>query len=270
MSDARQLDVGDEGMAGIIDFVPDADSFLALGTEDLGLILLKLIQSDRSQSIAPSSLEMPLWNTNNPGYPYTKKKFVSRAFAEAWQWLQNEGLLMYDPDQTKDWFCLTRKGAKLKATDVDAYRRGNVLPVGLLHPRLAEKVRPMFLRGDYEVAVLQAFIEVEVAVRDASGLTKDVIGKDLMLRAFNKDRGPLTDIEAVVGEREGIMFLFAGAIGHCKNPPSHRKVDIAPVTAARLITLASHLLSWVETMAGLKELGLLEPHSPGLAGAVDD
>jgi len=35
-------------------------------------------------------------------------------------------------------------------------RHGNILPVGLLHPRLAEKVRPMFLRGDYDVAVFQA------------------------------------------------------------------------------------------------------------------
>jgi uncharacterized protein (TIGR02391 family) len=247
-------------MPGIIDFLPDADSFLALGPEDLGLILLRLIQNDRSPMVAPSNLEMPLWNANHPGYPDSKKRLVSRAFAEAWQWLQNEGLLMLHPEQSAGWFCLTRKGTKLRTgADVDAYRHGNMLPVSLLHSRLAEKVRPMFLRGDYEVAVLQAFIEVEVAVREASGLPKEAIGKDLMLKAFNKDRGPLTDSDAVAGEREGIMFLFTGAIGHCKNPPSHRRIDITVVTAARLIVLASHLLSWVETMTTLKELGLLQP-----------
>jgi hypothetical protein len=97
---------------------------------------------------------------------------VGRAIAEAWQWLQNEGLLMPDLDQPNGWFCLTRKGAALRTeADLEAYRQGSLLPNALLHPTLAEKVRPMFMRGGYDVAVFQSFKEVEVAVRAAA---KDV------------------------------------------------------------------------------------------------
>jgi hypothetical protein len=43
-----------------------------------------------------------------------------------------------------------------------------------------------------------------------------------------------------------MMELYAGAIGHCKNPTSHREVGIKRAEAARLIVLASHLLEQVD------------------------
>jgi hypothetical protein len=42
------------------------------------------------------------------------------------------------------------------------------------------------------------------------------------------------------------MHLFSAAIGHGKNPPSHRDVQPAPEEATRLIVFASHLLSIIE------------------------
>jgi hypothetical protein len=140
--------------------LPDADSLVALGPEDLGMILLQLVQQERAPRVALSNLEMPLWNAHSPRYPQHKRMPVGRCIAEAWQWLQNEGLLMADLDQPNGWFCLTRKGSGLRSqADIEAYRHGNMLPAGLLSPILAEKVRPMFMRGDYEVAVIQAFKE---------------------------------------------------------------------------------------------------------------
>jgi len=41
-----------------------------------------------------------------------------------------------------------------------------------------------FLRGDYDVAIFQAFKEVEVAVRTRGGFSATDIGTDLMRRAF--------------------------------------------------------------------------------------
>jgi hypothetical protein len=87
-----------------------------------------------------------------------------------------------------------------------------------------------------------------VAVRKAAngkgaGYPDDLVGTTLMRRAFHPESGPLTDMSLVVSEREAEMHLFSGAIGHGKNPPSHRDVEPAPQEAARLIVFASHLLS---------------------------
>lgn len=244
-------------MPTLIDYVPDADSFVALQPEDLGMILLQMIQRERGPRVTPSNFEMPVWNANSPSYPHHKREAVGRAFAEAWQWLQNEGLLMIDMDQPNGWFCLTRKGRKLDTPEaIAAYRHGNLLPVGLLHPRLAEKVRPMFLRGDYDVAVFQAFKEVEVAVRKATRSSDSSIGVKLMRDAFRPNGGILTDKDADPGEQVALMELFTGAIGHCKNPTSHRNVEMERVSAAQLIVLASNLLSHVEAIEFLRDIGL--------------
>jgi uncharacterized protein (TIGR02391 family) len=241
-------------MARLIDYLPNADALTALAAEDLGMILLDLAQAHQGVRFTLSDFEMPLWNANVPAYPYHKKMGVGRAIAEAWQWLQNEALIMIDLDQPNGWFCLTRKGASLKSqADIEAYRHGNILPAGLLHPRLAEKVRPMFLRGDYDVAVFQAFKEVEVAVRKSAGHSDDVVGVPLMRAAFHPDKGPLTDMERSGGERQAVMDFYAGAIGHGKNPPSHRDVEIERIAAAQLIVTASYLLTRVETIVASKK-----------------
>lgn len=67
-----------------------------------------------------------------------------------------------------------------------------------------------------------------------------------MREAFNPKGGPLVDSTLPHGEQDAEAALFAGAIGHGRNPVSHRDVDMTPVEAAWLILLASHLLSIVE------------------------
>jgi uncharacterized protein (TIGR02391 family) len=234
-------------MPGLMDFAPTADALLEMSTEDLGMILLQLAKDQRNPNVTLSTIEMPIWNANSKAYPISKRVEVGRAIAEAWQWLQTEGLLIVSPDQPNGYFCITRKGAGIKnPADAETYLHGNLLPPGAMHPKLAEKIRPMFLRGDYTIAVQQSFIEVEIAVREAAGMTNDDLGVTMMRDAFNPQNGKLADPQATGGERVAMMELFAGAIGHCKNPPSHRRVDTARVSSAQLIGLASHLLSVVE------------------------
>jgi len=233
-------------MAGLVDFFTDAEAFLVAGPEDLGPVLLRLIQGERQAKVHESAFLTPLWNGNRAGYPYHKKETVERAFVEAWQWLQNEGLLIPAPG-SNGYYCLTRKGAALRNNaDLDAYRHGNLLPTALLHPKLAEKVLPMFMRGDYDVAVFQAFKEVEVAVRTACKLDDELVGTKLMRKAFDPETGPLRWEGVVFSEREALAHLYAGAIGHAKNPQSHREVLLRRTQAAQLIVLASYLLEEVE------------------------
>lgn len=96
------------------------------------------------------------------------------------------------------------------------------------------------------VAVFRAFKEVELSVRNAANMNDSDIGRKLMQTAFNPENGPLTDMQADKGERVGLMDLYSGAIGHCKNPPEHRERGFDRVSAAQLIVFASYLLAQVE------------------------
>ena len=185
------------------------------------------------------SLLAPLFPVVGTSYPQGMQRPVTLALAEALSWLVSQGLLILDPDQPAQWYRITRRANALRTrSDVEAYRKGHILPTDLLQPTLAEKVQPLFLRGDHDVAVFQSFKEVEVAVRSAANkkganYPDDLVGVTLMRKAFHPETGPLTDISLVAAEREAIMHLFSGAIGHAKNPTSHRDVSIAPAEAAR-------------------------------------
>jgi hypothetical protein len=61
-----------------------------------------------------------------------------------------------------------------------------------------------------------------------------------------------------LAEREAMSALFAGAMGHCKNPSSHREVDMDRVSAARLIAFASYLLSQVDSIENLIAAGVFK------------
>jgi uncharacterized protein (TIGR02391 family) len=239
-------------MPGLIDFASTVEKLLVIEPEDLGLILMNLAHTasgPQRLNFTPSQFEMPLWNANAPGYPLHthNRQAVARALAEAWQWLQTEGLIMPAPDQSNGFFCLTRRGGRLKElADIEAYRKGGQLPASNLQPVLLEKVRPMFVRGDYELATIEAFKQVEIRVRAAASLPADLVGVDLMRKAFHESDGALTDKTAVVAERKALSHLFAGAFGHGRNPVSHRTVNLSSVEAAALIGLASYLLGIVE------------------------
>ncbi len=100
---------------------------------------------------------------------------------EAWSWLQGEGFLVRDADQPADRFFVSRRAKRLKSReDFAAYRKASLLPKGQLHPLIAAKVYPAFLRGEYDTAVFQAFREIEVAVRSAGNFPSELVGVKLM------------------------------------------------------------------------------------------
>lgn len=92
-----------------------------------------------------------------------------------------------------------------------------------LHPKVSDVSAALFRNGHYAEAILQAFIAIEVAVRERSGLDKS--GAPLMNQAMGTDAPPLlmSDEAGQTGqdEQSGMHFLFAGAMRGIRNPKAH-------------------------------------------------
>lgn len=162
---------------------------------------------------------------------------------EAWVWLEREMFIAPKPGDV-EWSFITRRGEQiLQEEDFTAYAKESLLDTKTLDPVLARKVKPLFLRGDYDTAIFQAFKEVEVRVRKVGKYSNSDFGVDLMRKAFNSSTGSLTNIKSEEAEKEAMSHLFSGAIGLFKNPVSHRDIGgISPEFAADAIRFANLLL----------------------------
>lgn len=240
--------------------IPDVEHLLLLEPEELGAKLLfayrnrPIDQIENKGTFVPESLINELWASqanDAPQYPRSREQEIRHALVEAWAWLEAQGLIIPGTGGAvghNPWRMLSRRARKF-ADEVEFTRFAVArrLPREVLHPRIAQGVWMSFMRGEFDVGVLQAMKAVEIAVREASGLS-NLIGVDLMRRAFGPNGGPLTDMGADGGERTGRMELFAGAIGSFKNPLSHRDVNLDdPNEALELILLANHLLRIVDS-----------------------
>jgi uncharacterized protein (TIGR02391 family) len=164
---------------------------------------------------------------------------------EAFVWLEREMFVAPSPDEGGEWRFITRKGEKaLQEEDFMTYVKDSLLPSKNLHPILARKVKPLFLRGDYDTAIFQAFKIIEVEVRKKGGYTNSDYGVDLMRKAFHPQTGSLTNTKSEQSEKQAMSDLFAGAIGLFKNPVSHRFIEsVSPEDAADLIRFTNFLLT---------------------------
>ncbi len=235
----------------LIEILPNADALLSLEPEELaGPLLVSLQGSDYINPFEVISYEL-LEIAEIQEFLAKDANEILFALMAAWQWLEREGFVAPRPTslssetvamETGTTYFVTNRGKKIaQREDLDAYRKANLLPKGQLHPIIALKVWSLFLRGDYDCAVFQAFKEVEIAVRKAGNHDGQDIGVNLMRKAFGKG-GSLTDPNQPLAEQEARSNLFAGAIGSYKNPFSHRAVSVSAEEAAEIIILASHLL----------------------------
>jgi len=240
--------------------LPDVDVLLSLAPEELAEVILKI--ADEQSQHGKIHLQHIATHINgspgaDDGYPQNKRSTAELAVAEAWHWLQMQGLIIPEPgtNGNNGWMLFSRRAKNILSNDTfKEYSRSVGFPKTLLHPSIADEVWLDIVRGDLETAVFKAFRAVEIAVRDAGGYTETDIGTPLMRKAFDKVNGPLADQQQPEAEREALAHLLAGAIGSYKNPHSHRTVTINdPTEAQEMVVLASHLLRIIDSRKQAEE-----------------
>ena len=240
--------------------LPDVDALLSLAPEELAEVILKI--ADEQSQHGKIHLQHIATHINgspgaDDGYPQNKRSAAELAIAEAWHWLQMQGLIIPEPgtNGNNGWMLFSRRAKNILSNGTfKEYSRSVGFPKTLLHPSIADEVWLDIVRGDLETAVFKAFRAVEIAVRDAGGYTETDIGTPLMRKAFDKVNGPLADQQQPEAEREALAHLLAGAIGSYKNPHSHRTVTINdPTEAQEMVVLASHLLRIIDSRKQAEE-----------------
>ena len=244
----------------LFEILPDAEQLLSLKPEELaGPLLASLEGSERinpEDVIAHNDMKYEIDRNSHLNYPHGCHEDVLFSLMEAWQCLVCERFVAPRPTNlprsqtvtTTTTYFVTRRGKKIETLgDFKAYRKADLLPKHQLHPIIAEKVWSIFSQGSYGTAVLEAFRQVEIAVRKAGDYADNNRGTDLMRKAFHVGNGNLTDQSQLPAVKQAMSDLFAGAIGAYKNPSSHHEVEFAPEAAAEIIIIASHLLRIVDT-----------------------
>jgi uncharacterized protein (TIGR02391 family) len=250
-------------MRSLSSLVPDAADLLSLEVEELAGVLLTHLNSFGCVSANAiyqhdsinhhnffNGLSTNAYN-RNPEYG-EKQSEVVLALMEAWPWLQSAGLLVEKASSSPGWFFVSRRGKQITSRDdFEAYRKANLLPKRQLHPLIASRVYPAFLRGEYDTAIFQAFREIEVSVRQAGQFPPELVGEKLMHAAFatkSGSVGPLTDTQLPAGEQEAMAHLFAGAFGLYRNSTAHRYVPTRAEEAAEVLMFASQRLRIVDRL----------------------
>jgi uncharacterized protein (TIGR02391 family) len=226
--------------------IPDPAVLISLAPEELASQLLSTLQTRLQNGMVHRDETSRLASD----YPERQGE-IELAITEAWRWLEINIFILPAAgiNGRNGYFVLGRRAqsALQQPQRFTAYSKAAAFNRELLHPAIAERIWAALARGDYADAVFYGFRAGEESVRKAGGYADTEVGVELVRRAFDAVKGPLTKQSDPKPEREALAHLFAGAIGSYKNPHSHRTVTITDASEAQeMVMLASHLLRIVD------------------------
>src|SRR5258707_6829273 len=176
------------------------------------------------------------------------------------------------PDQSRQWQCTLARGIRRfrGITTIEEYlekrdlSRQKVNPSSTvstpdtsiplsvqsvrLHLDIHTRCWSLYTQGNYDDAIFNATKAIEVAVRRKAKLPDEVVGADLIIRAFKPDN-PILTYSGVKAEQEGMMALLRGIIQVYKNPHSHRHVGIQNKSECLgILLMCSNLLFTIDSL----------------------
>lgn len=229
--------------------VRDEAELLALDTSELGALLLEYMVTTPQQHGRLTHGPSLAGHIVGELQAQHRSPEIFSAISEAFQWLLTEGLICpaIDQHQAYGWFIVTRKGhSAADRAGVKSMISAAQLPAQFLHPAIELRCRGYFLRGDFETAVIMAFRELEIAIRNAMDAEDRLVGIDLAREAFRPKSGLLSNTSALPAEQESLAHLMAGAIGSYRNPTSHRRIALTAEETRDQLILASHLMKIID------------------------
>jgi hypothetical protein len=162
-------------MPGLRDIVSERDVVLQMRPEDLAQILLSLVRPHIQNgifTIGPVGQVQSGRGYIHFGYVDGNDPDVERATAEAWAWMERNGLILPAPgiNGAHGFKMLSREAEKIANSQADFSHLRDLanFPKTMLHPAIADKVYAALARKDLDEAVLVAFRAVEEAVRARS------------------------------------------------------------------------------------------------------
>ena len=120
----------------------------------------------------------------------------------------------------------------------------NVEFEALLHPRVLRHCEPLFTNGHYKHAALEAMTQVELALKEKSGV-ENKFGVNLCTDLFGPGKG--VKLRAPFGEesQKAAERLFAGAFAYYRNYAAHNGSNIDKRICLRVMVCASELLDLI-------------------------
>ena len=126
-----------------------------------------------------------------------------------------------------------------------------------LNPRL-DRTKQLLFKSEFDAASREAFVAVETALRDKSGL--DLHGVDLVNKALNYEmdkksgqitKSPLIAINNLItdsekNEQEGVRFMLMGFFQGCRNIYQHNEIGHALSGTLPVIIQASYYLDLLD------------------------
>ncbi len=115
----------------------------------------------------------------------------------------------------------------------------------ILHQRIIDKCMSLYEDGHFPSAALESMKQVELALKERSGIVKKLFGRNLAKTVFGSGQNIHLIIPLADDLQEDALELFTGAFRYYRNYTAHEDCKIDNVSCIRIMVLASELLDLI-------------------------